>query len=235
VRAILTFHQLAAGASPLCFPPQKFARLVEQLQRAGYHFLDLDSLLKPKAPERAVAFTFDDGYASVIHQAAPVLRDAGAPAHLFLATGLVGAEEFDHRPGKMLSWAEVDRLAAESWFIECHTASHCDLRDCSNARIASECEAADVAIETRVGRRPRYFAYPFGKHDPRIRAQMMGRYAGAVTTELRALEGHGDPNQIPRIDAYYLRSGVGRRSVLSAAGPAYLAARRMLRIVRGAN
>jgi len=235
VRAILTFHDLAAGTSPLCFPPQEFARLVERFQRAGYRFLDLASLLSPEAPDRAVTVTFDDGYASVLHEAAPVLLDAGAPAHLFLATGSVGASEFDKRAAQMLSWAQVERLAADSWLIESHTASHCDLRECSNARIASECEAAEGAIEARVGRKPLYFAYPLGFHDARVRAQVSQRYAGAVTTELRPLRNEEDPARLPRIDAHYLRSGAGRASVLSPMGPAYLAARRMLRILRGSD
>jgi peptidoglycan/xylan/chitin deacetylase (PgdA/CDA1 family) len=40
-------------------------------------------------PERAVAVTFDDGYRNVLTQAAPVLRDVGAPATVFVTTDFV--------------------------------------------------------------------------------------------------------------------------------------------------
>ena len=42
-----------------------------------------------RPPERAVAITFDDGYRNVLTQAAPVLRELGAPATVYVATDFV--------------------------------------------------------------------------------------------------------------------------------------------------
>lgn len=41
-------------------------------------------------PPRSVAITFDDGYADNLTQAAPLLRECGAPATVFVASGYVG-------------------------------------------------------------------------------------------------------------------------------------------------
>ena len=61
-------------------------------------------------------------------------------------------------------------LQASGFRIEAHTANHPDLRSLSDAEIEAEMEAADAAIEARLGRRPRFFAYPYGYHDSRVRA-----------------------------------------------------------------
>ena len=53
-------------------------------------------------PPRAVALTFDDGYASVLETAWPLLRERGLDATLFVVTGsLVGPMRF--------SWDEDER------------------------------------------------------------------------------------------------------------------------------
>lgn len=240
MRAIITFHSIDPGQSPLSYPAGMLARLLAALERCAVPILDLDTLLQP-ATARGVALTFDDGMRSVFTAALPVLRDHAVPAHLFLTTNAVGGT--NRWPGQpasaptfeMLRWPEVEALHRCGIHIEAHTASHPDLRRLPDTAVAEECERADEVIEHRLGRRPRYFAYPYGHNDARVRAIAGARYRACLTTEMRMLRGNGGEaaSALPRLDSHYLRSGWVLRDPAGIPGRAYLALRAVLRRVGG--
>lgn len=232
---ILTFHDVGAGEPPLCFSPDRFERLLAGLADAGFSFVDLDALLGEHPAGSALALTFDDGYAGVLEHALPVLRSLEVPAHLFVPTAHVGARSFEGRPARMLSWRELKLLSDSGVRIESHAHRHQDLRTLADEAIDRECSEADAGIEACTGRPPRYFAYPLGHHDDRVRRVVARRYRAALTTELRPLTGTEDPARVPRIDAFYLRSRAGARLFCTGAAPVWLAARRVLRRLRGSE
>jgi peptidoglycan/xylan/chitin deacetylase (PgdA/CDA1 family) len=236
MRAILTFHSIDDSGAVLSYAPAAFADLLAGLAVADLPVLTLDDLLAPTT-RRGVALTFDDGWQSVHRAALPVLRDHDAPAHLFLTTGAVGETHWAQSPAlaqrqPMLVWNEVEALHAAGVRIEGHTATHPDLRGLSEAEITAECDAADATIAQRLGRAPRYFAYPFGYSDDRVRDAIRGRYAAAVTTDLRPLRDDEDPAALPRLDTYYLQSGWLRNHLDARPARAYLALRHAARRLR---
>ncbi len=238
--AILTFHSIDDKGSVISYSPQLFGMLLDALARKNIPVLDLDTLLAPGI-RKGVAITFDDGMRSVYRNALPVLRDYGVPAHLFLATSAVGnatpwpRNATDGHTFEMLSWDEIAALHAAGISIECHTQTHPDMRTLSVTQMQEECEQADEQIGGYLGRRPRYFAYPFGYHDRKVREFARQRYQGAVTTELKPLGKHMDSAALPRLDAYYLQSQQLIRHVDSILLRGYLSARNILRNVRGSQ
>jgi peptidoglycan/xylan/chitin deacetylase (PgdA/CDA1 family) len=56
-----------------------------------------------KLPRRAVALTFDDGYADNLHMARPFLDRCGFPATVFVTTGAPGA-------GREFWWDELEKI-----------------------------------------------------------------------------------------------------------------------------
>jgi peptidoglycan/xylan/chitin deacetylase (PgdA/CDA1 family) len=94
-------------------------------------------------------------------------------------------------------------------------------------------EEADATIHARLGTRPRFFAYPYGFHDSRVRAVAAKRYAGCFTTKLDYLGASTELDAIPRLDAHYLRSSDFVRVLPGKRAHAYIALRRALRRLRG--
>lgn len=240
MKGIITFHSIDSSNSVLSYPPTGFAGFIRALVESSLPVCDLDTLLHP-GTRRGVALTFDDGMASVFSQALPVLKEHGACAHLFLTTSSVGrdnrwrgqsrnAPEFE-----MLDWGQIEACQAGGMHIENHTATHPDLLNLSEEAIEAECTAADEIIESRLGRRPAYFAYPYGRTDSRVARITEKRYRGCVTTILRPLGGAEDRAALPRIDSYYLRSPWLYRRLDAVTTRAYFRARSLLRSLRGSQ
>lgn len=240
MRAIITFHSIDDAGTVLSYPVRLLAELLEALDRSGLPVLDLDTLLSEDG-RQGIALTFDDGMRSLFTAAMPVIREHAVPAHLFLATGAVGKNnrwptQPVSAPGfDMLSWNEIESLQSAGVLVEAHTSSHPDLRQLSIDEVAAECELADEAIERRLGRRPRYFAYPYGYSNERVRNFMGGRYAASVTTVLGVLGKRDNLAALPRLDSYYLRSPRVFRRLDSALSQGYLQLRGLLRTVRGSQ
>ena len=92
---VLVYHRIGERALDpwhLTIDPVIFAGQMETLAR-DWSPLSLAELVegldRRRLPERAVAVTFDDGYADNLDVAAPILLEHGIPATLFVATGLV--------------------------------------------------------------------------------------------------------------------------------------------------
>lgn len=240
MRAILTFHSIDDRDSVLSFSPGYFSLLLESLAANNIPVCDLATLLDPATPA-GVALTFDDGMRSVLRNALPVLRDHAAPAHVFVATRAIGSDsdwpQDGHgiAPYEMLNWRELEQLQAGGIYIESHTHSHPDMRSLGVAQMQDECEQADNRVEQRLGRRPRFFAYPFGYHNTQVRDFARAHYQATVTTELRTLRRDEDRAALPRLDSYYLRSAWRIRHLDSATVLGWLALRNVLRNIRGSQ
>jgi len=238
MRAIITFHSIDNQDGVLSYPPALFAKLLDSLEAMKMPVCSLDTLLDG-ITEHGVALTFDDGMQSVFKYALPVIRDHQVPAHLFLTTGAVGGDNrWPTQPGDaprygMLNWDELESLHAAGIFIDAHTHTHPDLRQLSEVRIQEECEKADTIIEQRFGRRPSYFAYPYGYISDAAKTVCARRYAASVTTRLRCLDGKDEAGLLPRLDSYYLKNPWLIGNLDSALSRLYLAFRGLMRDVRG--
>jgi len=214
MRAILTYHSIDPSGSPISVDPRAFRRHVEWLAGSAVRAVPLESLLAEPDEADAVALTFDDALESFAREAWPALRENGIPVTVFVPTDHAGRDNAwggAKQPGvpsfAVLDWDALGRLAEEGVTLGSHTRSHPDLTALDDGRLADEIEGAARALESRTGRRPRSFAYPYGRHDERA-VRAAGRvHELACTTELRPLKTGDAPLRLPRLDAYYYREG----------------------------
>lgn len=238
MKAIITFHSIDTSGSVLSYPPETFVSLLDALDKSNFPILSLDELLQSDT-EKGIAITFDDGMRSLHSEALPILRDHAKPAHLYLTTGSVGknnrwpTQPKDAPEFNMLSWGEIEQLHDAGIFIDSHTHSHPDMRNLGDEEMQQECETADALIEKRLGRRPQYFAYPYGYKNDSVCNFARNRYKATVTTELKILGSNEDTARLPRLDSYYLQGQWLQKNLDTFLSRTYLSVRGLLRTLRG--
>ncbi len=106
---ILMYHRVTEvefDPWDLSVTPQHFAEHLEMLQKYA-HPISLKQLAiahqNGNIPHRAVAITFDDGYADNLYHAKPLLERYNIPATVFVTTGYIGQQ-------REFWWDELERL-----------------------------------------------------------------------------------------------------------------------------
>ena len=231
---ILTYHSLDNSGSVISIPPAVFREQMEWLAANGVPVVPLDRIRETPG---AVALTFDDGFRNFFEQGAPLLRQYGFPATVFAVSGFCGG--WNDWPGnagiprlQLMSWQELEQLAKAGITVGCHTATHPYLSRLPAADLEEELYRSRSAIEDRIGMAVETFAYPYGDLTRRERQAASRHFRLACGTRLAFLSAGCDALDLPRVDAYYLRSRFWFRGLDKAYGSAYLAARSWLRVVR---
>jgi peptidoglycan/xylan/chitin deacetylase (PgdA/CDA1 family) len=214
MRAILTWHSIDSSGSPISVSAAAFRRQIAVLVAAGVDVVSVSTLLSGEWIDRdAVALTFDDGFASVAREAAPVLAEQGLPATIFVVTDCVGAgSRWSRQDGcgmpelPLLDWDALGRLASAGWTMGSHTHTHPDLTQVSPMRLEEEIERSAQELGRRLGVERRGFAYPYGAVDSAVRASVMRAHAWACTTRVALLDDHTRSfgrDDLPRLDMWY--------------------------------
>ena len=154
--AILAYHGVDPVQDPVLnadgfqVPPAVFEAQLDHLA-LHYRICPLAQIVRGLAgegplPERAVALTFDDGYANNAEVAAPLLRARGLPATFFLTTGFLDGT---HAP----------------WWYRMRAVTPPPEQEPAASRLKSmsndERAAAVSALESRVPGGPPRVRYPF--------------------------------------------------------------------------
>jgi peptidoglycan/xylan/chitin deacetylase (PgdA/CDA1 family) len=158
----------------------------------------------------SIALTFDDGLTNFGEVAAPLLVERGLPAIVFISPAHVGtANTWDdaNRPTiprlSLLSWDEIRALSQQGFEFGGHGNTHIALSGLSESVLESEVAECSKRITAEVGRKPRAFAYPYGKFDEQAIAAVAELFDTACTTELRPVASNDSRHALPRLDMYY--------------------------------
>jgi peptidoglycan/xylan/chitin deacetylase (PgdA/CDA1 family) len=171
---ILAYHSISetpdAHIAPFAVRPADFERHLDLIVAGGSTALTISDLVArldrgEELPERAVAITFDDGFADNLTAAAPLLAARGLPATVYLTTGFLpgcpagGAE---HPPAGMLRWDTLAQLECAGLEVGAHSHTHPQLDLLPRAQAAAEIARSKDLLEAALGHRVASFAYPHG-------------------------------------------------------------------------
>jgi peptidoglycan/xylan/chitin deacetylase (PgdA/CDA1 family) len=169
------FDRRTGSRGPYTVSERAFRLQMRWLASQRYRVLDIDEYLGYARecippPARSVVITIDDGYRDNWTVAWPILRKHGFPATVFLATGYIGKRnewdphgELAGRP--MLTWTEIQEMAAENVSFGAHTVTHPVLSSLQPDAIRSEMRCSRETLSEVLGRCSSTFSYPYGQFD----------------------------------------------------------------------
>ena len=240
---ILTYHALEERRSPICVAPGLFRRQIESLAAGGWTALTVPQVVEllrlgKRLPPRLVALTFDDGFRSAYTAALPVLSEYGFVATIYPVAGRLGRD--NAWPGQpagiptlpLLSWDELGALVVAGWAVGGHTLTHPDLTALAVGEAEEEIAGGGRLLRDRLGVPVETFAYPYGRVDPAVRAEVAEHYRGACGTALDFVTGASDPFVLERIDAVCLEPAALVWLLDSVVMGGYLRMRRVGRSLR---
>jgi peptidoglycan/xylan/chitin deacetylase (PgdA/CDA1 family) len=171
---VLCYHDIAPeGRGRLRMSVKTFEEQMRYLKAQGYHVISLAGLLefvslKRQLPRKTVVLSFDDGWKSFRQYAAPLLKELGFAATLFIYTDFIGARI-------ALTWEELRDLAREGFDIQAHSKTHGDLKrkpgesdDDYTRRLDAELLQPQALFRRHLGEAKPILAYPYGSHDEEI-------------------------------------------------------------------
>jgi peptidoglycan/xylan/chitin deacetylase (PgdA/CDA1 family) len=178
---LLMYHELELPARPLCRTEPGYVRYVvtcsnfqaqmNWLSQAGWRGLTLTETLKFEGG-KAVAITFDDGSETDVTVAAPVLKEYGFGATIYVTAGFLGNQGY-------MSAAQLRQLSENGFEIGSHSMTHRYLPELDDADLHGELLQSKFRLEEIVGKPIRHFSCPGGRYSRRVAS--LAREAGYDT------------------------------------------------------
>lgn len=171
----LMYHRFGETAYPSTnVTLDQFEAHIVELTSGSYNVVPLSQLVDALVnnrplPDRTVAITVDDAYASVYHQAWPRLKKAGLPFTVFVSTDQPG------RQGNYMTWDQIRELAAGGVEIGHHGAAHAHMASISTEQVIADLARSDAKFREVLGHIPNIFAYPYGEVSAALREQIANR------------------------------------------------------------
>ena len=198
----LMYHELEANGRPLCHAEQGYVRYVVRepdfraqmnwLQSAGFRGLSVANVLEKRDVD-GIVITFDDGCASDLAIAAPILREMNFNATFYITVGFLG------RPGYLVP-SQVRDLSDAGFEVGCHSMTHPYLSDLNEAQLHTEIAEAKGCLENIIGRAVHQFSCPGGRWSLKVaeHARQAG-YRSVATSRIGANHPQADAFRLARV------------------------------------
>ena len=170
---------------------------------------------KQLLPDKTVVITFDDGFDNIYDNAHPILKDFGFPYTVFVNPPLIGSASYQ------LDWQQVKLMATEKVSFANHGKRHNHLLrrrpDESKKnwliRTMQDIQDAEELLEQNIGYSLKYFAYPFGEFDKKLKIQLETQGYIGFAQHSGAIASFSDFTALPRFPAAGIYSNLNTLKV----------------------
>ena len=169
---LFVFHRFDDTRHPSTNTSTKTLRTeFEYLKKHDYEVISLKRLheaFKKGEPisDKWVVLTIDDSFKSFYNNGLPLFKEYGYPFTLFVyVQATVG------NYGDYMSWKQIEE-ASKYGEIGFHSYAHPHLVSLSDEAIAKDSEKGMAIMEEELGYKPKYYAYPYGEYNERVRQQL---------------------------------------------------------------
>ena len=205
----------------------QFSAHLEFLASHGYQVWPLpriaDHLKNHKPiPDRVVALTVDDAYASVYDQAYPLIKARQWPLTVFVSTDAI-----DHHLRGYMTWDQMRDMRDHNVTFANHSSTHSHLierqgKETTAAwqqRVSADITHAQQRLEQELGPTPGLFAYPYGEYTPVLKQLLAELGYQAFGQQSGAIGPGSDLRLLPRFPMAERFAGMAQFSLKAAALP----------------
>jgi peptidoglycan/xylan/chitin deacetylase (PgdA/CDA1 family) len=200
----LMYHELELPGRPLCHSDKgysvyaveekHFRSQMRWLQQTGWRGLSVGEAfaLKPQTEDAkpSVVITFDDGCATDLNTAAPILQESGYNATFYITVGFLGLRGY-------MNSSQLRELSTLGFEIGCHSLTHAYLTDLDRHGLHREIVESKTQLEQIVGKPVKHISCPGGRYDANVvQALREAGYASVATSRV-----HGNN---PKTDRFAL-------------------------------
>jgi peptidoglycan/xylan/chitin deacetylase (PgdA/CDA1 family) len=204
---VLLYHDISGEFNDAyTMSPSNFAAQMEWLYESGYSAVSLRDIGAGHAlPERTVAITFDDGYASFMDYAFPLFQQYGFKSTINVIGEYVGTYMEMHGKRPMLSWDEYRHLVGSGLIdLGCHTYglhrySSRGVTGVTDSVLADDLRLFQETIRKQTGSYSQILAWPYGLYTRKsIEIAADGGFNRILTSRRGLFQFGGDLLEIPR-------------------------------------
>ncbi|WP_281951736.1 polysaccharide deacetylase family protein [Nitrosophilus kaiyonis] len=147
---------------------EELKREFEYFKKNNYKIVSLKKLVKSiknkkEIPDNWIVLTIDDGYKSFYKNALWLFKKYNYPFTLFVST-----KPTEEKWKDFMSWDEI-KECEKYGEIALHSHSHPHLTHLSDSKIKKDTKTSITIFEKNLGYMPKYYAYPYGEYDDRVK------------------------------------------------------------------
>lgn len=165
---------------------------------------------KQPLPDKVVVITFDDGYKNIYDNAHPILKEFSFPYTIFINPPLIGIV------GYQLDWHQIKIMANEGASFANHGSQHSHMLTKNKSeseeswlrRSLLEIETAETILKNNLGYSLKYFAYPYGEFDLKLKNLLRANGYIGFAQHSGAIASYSDFSALPRYPSAGIYSNI---------------------------